>query len=1076
MSIICPNLSNKEVRQQFEELVQAVGEDAAYQIWSLNNGNSIDMAPNGEPSILFSQLLQRHNNNRLAAIKDKSMTFADNYVKISEDENGEVLIKDLYSGINIKENTETSVLNKLYNNTRIDLALKENHDDFVRLEVFDAIKNNQNITNPEITKIEQEASVKWATNIQNKIIGDTQKKLIQAFGIVKVDDDYIIPDDNSEIAKLRIQFIKDIQERGYIDTYKQNEIDHYIISIGMMHGDATTFNHELAHYYIRRFKNSKLVQEALDLYAKKGMSINEIEEALTDAITDKSINNQWGSNLENQSFFHKFWYGFNNLLYKTFNIKTDAVRNEILNQITKSFLVNKQLEQTENNIKYQLSYERMYQSEYKKRINEESVSRYRSNLNNEIDKITGNIINSARSKEKSYSQRLRRNQSGVIYTVEQSARNKELNRQMSEFRDKIEAARKLKKTNYIEGSKAEKSSIANMFYEFLQNAYIEAQEMRDMMLNASANEYKKLYYTINPNGSVRYFEENGQSYNQNSNVEDLQVADYTYDDLEYAKTDIIGFFLPIVRAIYSNIDKMKDLGYSQEDIDKIDAFFKNYNILRYLEDIDITWNNALQKKCLDTIDQMVQDRVDLDQDRKTRLRINMYKWLNDQMDYGDVKYAETLIGMGSRSKSPIIRAMQDIIDQMEDEKGDKTYKVATELMDLKRKAEKSMGFKYKFFYNVEKLLMQLDEKGLPTGYLIQKINTGKFYKDRDSFRDQLLFGETSNSNWKYNRKSIEKQIKELVNPDGTKLVDQNWELTIDSNGRLLIPKTPQTEQIYKNYLKEYEEWMSDRTERPYTKKYYLDRIDSLSMVTLEALYDINDKINAIQSTCVVEGKYMYNLLTDQQIQNLISLEDERSDLSNFYDADNNLKAGDAYNIAYDLMVWNRKTSGKIAYKKDIQHYEECKEQAKNKMFFQRAFSKLEINPEIWKLLKQGKANNIPHNDRDYEELVTLYYQKSKLIQRFKGDKIGQVKWDQLFDEQTGRLKNIQFWKVLKQLDERINYLHNQLYQKYGKSERQDDALLFGDALNNQLIPYNYLKHQNVDWSNPDEKSYYYCGH
>jgi len=42
---------------------------------------------------------------------------------------------------------------------------------------------------------------------------------------------------------------------------------------------------------------------------------------------------------------------------------------------------------------------------------------------------------------------------------------------------------------------------------------------------------------------------------------------------------------------------------------------------------------------------------------------------------------------------------------MEDEKGDKTYKKAMELMELKRKAEKSMGLKYKLFYNVQKLLM-----------------------------------------------------------------------------------------------------------------------------------------------------------------------------------------------------------------------------------------------------------------------------------------------------------------------------------------------------------------------------------
>jgi len=79
----------------------------------------------------------------------------------------------------------------------------------------------------------------------------------------------------------------------------------------------------------------------LDEYAKPNMTIDQIEEALVDAITERSVQNEWGSNLENQSFFHKFWYGFNNMLYKVFNIKNKAHREYISDQITKSFLVNK---------------------------------------------------------------------------------------------------------------------------------------------------------------------------------------------------------------------------------------------------------------------------------------------------------------------------------------------------------------------------------------------------------------------------------------------------------------------------------------------------------------------------------------------------------------------------------------------------------------------------------------------------------------------------------------------------------------------------------------------------------------
>ena len=101
MIISCPNLKDKKVSTEFEELVKALdGDEAkAYQVWSMNNGNSIDLAPNGEPSILFADLLTKYNGDRLSAIKDKAISFADNFIKTSEDANGDVLLKDLYSGV-----------------------------------------------------------------------------------------------------------------------------------------------------------------------------------------------------------------------------------------------------------------------------------------------------------------------------------------------------------------------------------------------------------------------------------------------------------------------------------------------------------------------------------------------------------------------------------------------------------------------------------------------------------------------------------------------------------------------------------------------------------------------------------------------------------------------------------------------------------------------------------------------------------------------------------------------------------------------------------------------------------------
>lgn len=76
---ICPNTNDPAVKAAFEELVQAVGEKQAYDIWDQNGGNSIDKAPNGEPSILFNSLLEHYNGNRLNAVRAKAKLYGNNF-------------------------------------------------------------------------------------------------------------------------------------------------------------------------------------------------------------------------------------------------------------------------------------------------------------------------------------------------------------------------------------------------------------------------------------------------------------------------------------------------------------------------------------------------------------------------------------------------------------------------------------------------------------------------------------------------------------------------------------------------------------------------------------------------------------------------------------------------------------------------------------------------------------------------------------------------------------------------------------------------------------------------------------
>ena len=102
--MLCPLYKNKEVFDEFNEIVEAFGGramteeefrsselrnqregqdlravNAAYTIYDMNGGYGLDKAKNGEPSLLFQALLEKNNGDRLAAIKEKSDFYTTEY-------------------------------------------------------------------------------------------------------------------------------------------------------------------------------------------------------------------------------------------------------------------------------------------------------------------------------------------------------------------------------------------------------------------------------------------------------------------------------------------------------------------------------------------------------------------------------------------------------------------------------------------------------------------------------------------------------------------------------------------------------------------------------------------------------------------------------------------------------------------------------------------------------------------------------------------------------------------------------------------------------------------------------------
>lgn len=127
MNTFCPNLSNKKVKQEFDELKNLFGEDIAYFLWDKNSGYSLDMAPNGANSILFQSLLNT-TKDRNKALKAKAKTYFSEFTNwfgdwINDpknsskivDENGEPLV--VYHGS--KDNSFT-----VFDNTKNDEGYK----------------------------------------------------------------------------------------------------------------------------------------------------------------------------------------------------------------------------------------------------------------------------------------------------------------------------------------------------------------------------------------------------------------------------------------------------------------------------------------------------------------------------------------------------------------------------------------------------------------------------------------------------------------------------------------------------------------------------------------------------------------------------------------------------------------------------------------------------------------------------------------------------------------------------------------------------------------------------------------
>jgi hypothetical protein len=73
-----------------------------------------------------------------------------------------------------------------------------------------------------------------------------------------------------------------------------------------------------------------------------------------------------------------------------------------------------------------------------------------------------------------------------------------------------------------------------------------------------------------------------------------------------------------------------------------------------------------------------------------------------------------------------------------------------------------------------------------------------------------------------------------------------------------------------------EKWRCEHEDRQYTEKYYMERVDALSVKTLRALDSIQQRVGEIYSVCTIKGVVRTDLLSAMQKEDLKKLRAQRA--------------------------------------------------------------------------------------------------------------------------------------------------------------------------------------------------------
>lgn len=665
------------------------GEKAAHYALCMNNGYNLTDTKEGKHSKLFDQLKEKYGEDEAIRMKTYIFTpqftdqFGDWYNQAIEntDENGEPeiqFVEKFYNKQQQKDSQKSIMMSTFGIESKLD-QMKESLSWDEGEAIDAAIQNSLQIEDQKTTINPGEPLIHFfkRKNINranfinsrvNQIMQKRQQVLAQHYGlkqVVKDDGSIEYSTDSKDVDKqILVKFVNSLgDKRG---MYREAE---HTLYISLINADPTTMNHELAHYYVRTFWQSKEVQKALSIFDDKKLSSRQLEERLVDEITSRTMAENFSTEPQKRSIIQQFWNSFKNLLNRLILGKmTESKKNDILDSIAANFYLNKQLEQ-----------------DYK------SMAFY--------DKYNGDMFQQGDIPNA--------NDLKVYETISTAVKR----------RYSAERAQKAKDTIKIQTLRAkikeyQEDIDLGFFGEHVTRSTDEQQEKITSNVEWILDQARR---ELNVLG--RHLSDNRAG-----------VEQMTAKQLLDALTNVVGYYEYIFNnkqyGIFQSLGKYGNSGIAE---------FKNDSTLyqafqeakRDLDSIHEELNTQIKEYLGKRLYDFVQDNVTIGD--KDVFYQNVMHWLYNEIDNGSLNAFENYIGIASSSKSQLIRIVDNMIQSVKNEKRRNALTVGHEFVS---KMNKLAGHSVS---NYQARFCETDSDGKTTGYWVRPINYGQYYKEKRQF-------------------------------------------------------------------------------------------------------------------------------------------------------------------------------------------------------------------------------------------------------------------------------------------------------------------------------------------------------